>query len=117
MASILLARAIRYARERQALESRLKDALARLERELHVVAHLQTSLLPSGVPHIEGLQVKTHYQPAHQAGGDYFDFFPLSDTRCGVLLADVSGPGAQAAVVVYAIRELVLTFYTRVEFP
>ena len=114
--STLLARAIRYARERQALESRLKDALARLESELHVVAHLQSSLLPCGVPEIPGLQVETHYEPAHQAGGDYFDFFPLSDRRWGVLLADVSGRGAQAAVIM-AMTRVITHHLSQMENP
>ena len=46
-----------------------------------------------------GLDVAVHYQTAKRAGGDYYDFFPLPGDRLGVLVADASGHGAPAAVL------------------
>jgi sigma-B regulation protein RsbU (phosphoserine phosphatase) len=105
--SSLLVRALRYAIERQRLETRLAQALKRLDREFEIIANVQKSLLPSEVPQIPGFQLTTHYQPAEWAGGDYFDFLPLGNAATGVLLADVSGRGAPAAVLMAMTRVIV----------
>src|SRR5262249_27921953 len=52
-------------------------------------------------------RVAVHYAPSTRAGGDYYDFFPLPDGRLGVLIADVSGHGTPAAVVMAMMRVLV----------
>ncbi|HEU5116632.1 MAG TPA: PP2C family protein-serine/threonine phosphatase, partial [Isosphaeraceae bacterium] len=70
-----------------------------VERELHVVAEIQRSLLPKTVPPIRNLGLATHYQTSQWAGGDYYDFFPLPDDQWGILIADVSGHGTPAAVM------------------
>lgn len=105
--SSLLVRALRYAIERQRLESRLAQALKRLDREFEIIANVQKSLLPSKVPQIPGFQVTTYYQPAEWAGGDYYDFLPLGENSTGILLADVSGRGAPAAVLMAMTRVIV----------
>ena len=46
-----------------------------------------------------GAEVAAHYQTSQRAGGDYYDFFPLPDNQWGILLADVSGHGTPAAVL------------------
>jgi sigma-B regulation protein RsbU (phosphoserine phosphatase) len=105
----LLARSACYAVERWRLESELKQALADLDREFKIVADLQASFLPSRLPEIPGFDVAVYYHPAEQAGGDYFDFLSLPDDCSGVLVADVSGHGAPAAVVMAMARLLVHT--------
>lgn len=77
----------------------LQEANDALDAELKSVGDVQVSLLPRDVPDIPGFECVTHYRPAKRAGGDYFDFFPLPDGQWGVLVADVSGHGAPAAVV------------------
>ena len=81
------------------LNGQLRTAYQRLDRELQVVADLQRSLLPTELPQIKGLDVAAYYQTSTQAGGDYYDFFPLEDGRIGMLIADVSGHGSPAAVM------------------
>jgi serine phosphatase RsbU (regulator of sigma subunit) len=105
----LLARSACYAVERARLEAELKQALDDLDRELKVVADLQASFLPPQVPGLPGFDVAVYYRPAERAGGDYFDFLPLPGDCSGVLVADVSGHGAPAAVVMAMARLLVHT--------
>ena len=81
----------------------LKDELERtyqaLDRELKVVGNIQRALLPAALPQIKTLDLAAVYQPATRAGGDYYDFFPLPDGKWGIFIADVSGHGTPAAVL------------------
>jgi phosphoserine phosphatase RsbU/P len=70
-----------------------------VDRELKAVAAIQRSLLPQELPKIPGLDLATYYQTSARAGGDYYDFFQLPDGFWGVLIADVSGHGTPAAVL------------------
>lgn len=74
-------------------------AYKEVDRELQVVADIQRSLLPAKLPAIPTLELAAHYQTSRRAGGDYYDFFPLSRGRWGILIADVSGHGTPSAVV------------------
>jgi sigma-B regulation protein RsbU (phosphoserine phosphatase) len=77
----------------------LSKAKQLVEREMQVVADIQRSLLPTKIPNIPGLDLAAHYQTSSWAGGDYYDFFPLPDGKWGILIADVSGHGTPAAVI------------------
>jgi len=77
----------------------LRKAYEAVDRELRAVSEIQRSLLPVVLPDVHGLQLAAHYQTSRQAGGDYYDFFPLPDGRLGMLIADVSGHGTPAAVL------------------
>jgi phosphoserine phosphatase RsbU/P len=81
------------------LKEELREAYRALDRELKVVADIQRSLLPAQLPKISTLDLAAHYQPAQRAGGDYYDFFPLPDGKWGIFIADVSGHGTPAAVL------------------
>jgi sigma-B regulation protein RsbU (phosphoserine phosphatase) len=81
------------------LTQALREAYEAADGELRAVADVQQSLLPAGVPTVPGLDVAVHYRTACRAGGDYYDFFPLPGWRLGVLVADVSGHGTHAAVL------------------
>ena len=74
-------------------------AFKEIDRELQVVADIQRSLLPAELPKVPTLELAAHYQTSRRAGGDYYDFFPLSRGRWGILIADVSGHGTPSAVV------------------
>ncbi|MGC1275418.1 MAG: PP2C family protein-serine/threonine phosphatase [Planctomycetaceae bacterium] len=81
------------------LTEQLRDAYEMVDRELKVVADIQQSLLPKEMPKIETLDLAAAYRTSHRAGGDYYDFFPLWNGSWGILIADVSGHGTPAAVV------------------
>jgi phosphoserine phosphatase RsbU/P len=81
------------------LRNQLSAALATLDRELQIVGAIQRSLLRRDLPEIPGLDIAAHYQTSAWAGGDYYDFFPLADGRWGLFIADVSGHGTPAAVL------------------
>jgi sigma-B regulation protein RsbU (phosphoserine phosphatase) len=81
------------------LAEEVQAAYDMVDRELRVVADMQRTLLPTRLPDIPTLDLAVHYQTAHRAGGDYYDFFALPDDRWGLFIADVSGHGTPAAVV------------------
>jgi sigma-B regulation protein RsbU (phosphoserine phosphatase) len=88
------------------LAGQLRQAYNHAERELKVVADIQRSLLPRTTPAIPGLGLAAYYQTSKRAGGDYYDFFPLPDGRWGILIADVSGHGTPAAVMMAIMHSL-----------
>ncbi len=85
---------------------RLEAAYAQLDFEMKQVADLQRSLLPPCLPTVPTLDMAAAYHTAARAGGDYYDFFDLADGRWGVVIADVSGHGTPAAVVMAMLRTL-----------
>jgi serine phosphatase RsbU (regulator of sigma subunit) len=82
----------------------------RLEEELRIARQIQMSLLPAEkAPTVAGLRVAALCLPAAEVGGDYYDLLPLSETRLGVLVADVSGKGTSAALYMAELKGLVLS--------
>ena len=76
----------------------------RIERELELAAAIQRQLLPRELPRLRGLELAGSTLPTRQVGGDYFDFFPLSRGRLGFVVADVSGKGIPAALLVSTVH-------------
>jgi serine phosphatase RsbU (regulator of sigma subunit) len=82
----------------------------RLEEELRIARRIQMSLLPGDAPaRMAGLRIAALCLPAAEVGGDYYDLLPLSPTRMGVLVADVSGKGTSAALYMAELKGLVLS--------
>jgi sigma-B regulation protein RsbU (phosphoserine phosphatase) len=81
------------------LSNELKQAYQALDKELKVVGEIQRSLLPAELPRIPTMDLAAYYQPSARAGGDYYDFFPLPEGKWGIFIADVSGHGTPAAVL------------------
>jgi sigma-B regulation protein RsbU (phosphoserine phosphatase) len=92
------------------LLDRLKEAYDSVDYEMKVVAEIQRSLLPAKVPTIPTMAVAAYYQTSSRAGGDYYDFFPLPDGKWGILIADVSGHGTPAAVLMAVTHSLAHTY-------
>jgi sigma-B regulation protein RsbU (phosphoserine phosphatase) len=88
------------------LGEQLQHAYARLNEELKAVAAIQTGLLPAAPPSLPGWSIAVHYATSTAAGGDYYDFFPLARGRLGLVIADASGHGAPAAVVMAVTRAI-----------
>ena len=99
------------------LNRRLSEAYGIVDREMKAISDIQVSLLPENLPDIPGLDVAAYYQPAAHAGGDYYDFFPLSDNRWGILIADVSGHGSPAAVIMAITHTLAHTRTGEMDTP
>ena len=92
------------------LMQRLQEAYEAADYEMKVVADIQRSLLPKKPPKIPTLSVAAYYHTSHRAGGDYYDFFPLPDGQWGILIADVSGHGTPAAVLMAVMHSLAHTY-------
>ncbi|MFO0810877.1 MAG: SpoIIE family protein phosphatase [Gemmataceae bacterium] len=92
------------------LAEQVKAAYEALDNEMKVVADLQRSLLPNPLPKIPTMGVAAHYQTSQRAGGDYYDFFPLPGGRWGILIADVSGHGTPAAVLMAVTHSIAHTY-------
>jgi sigma-B regulation protein RsbU (phosphoserine phosphatase) len=75
-----------------------------LERELEIAREVQRNLLPRTAPDIPGLEVAGVCKPAVGVGGDYFDYLPFSDGRWGLVIADVSGKGIPAALLMAGLQ-------------
>jgi sigma-B regulation protein RsbU (phosphoserine phosphatase) len=89
----------------------------RLEEELRIARQIQMSLLPQDTVSLPGLRIAALCLPAAEVGGDYYDLLPLSDTRLGVLVADVSGKGTSAALYMAELKGLVLSLSRMYESP
>ncbi|MGH8930486.1 MAG: SpoIIE family protein phosphatase [Egibacteraceae bacterium] len=79
----------------------------RYEQEHRIAATLQRSLLPASLPTLPGLELAPQYQPGRagtQAGGDWYDVFPLDDERVALTVGDVVGRGPRAAALMGQLR-------------
>ena len=79
-------------------------ARQKMSREAHEARKIQQALLPRSSPYIPGFVISGLSTPAGAVGGDWYDFIPFSDGRWGLVLADVSGKGMAAALLMSATR-------------
>jgi serine phosphatase RsbU (regulator of sigma subunit) len=70
-----------------------------IERDLELAHKVQRGLLPAEPPSLAGYTFFDFYEPANQVGGDYYDYVELPGKRLAVVLADVSGKGVSAALL------------------
>lgn len=75
-----------------------------MNREAQEARMMQQALLPKSSPYIPGFMISGLMVPAGAVGGDWYDFIPFSDGRWGLVLADVSGKGTAAALLMSATR-------------
>jgi serine phosphatase RsbU (regulator of sigma subunit)/anti-sigma regulatory factor (Ser/Thr protein kinase)/transposase len=76
----------------------------RLQQEVEVAKSIQYSLLPRALPEMSGFEIGTMYQAAKEVGGDYYDFVHVGEETWGLAVADVSGKGVPASLVMMMIR-------------
>jgi serine phosphatase RsbU (regulator of sigma subunit) len=76
----------------------------RLEEELRIARQIQNRLLPAAAPVLDHFELAGKSLPAREVGGDYFDYIVLPDGRIGLAVADVSGKGAGAALLMSSFR-------------
>ncbi|MEV0675382.1 SpoIIE family protein phosphatase [Actinosynnema sp. NPDC050436] len=95
----------RRAYERELLRARRESDAGR-DRARRLASTLQRTLLPPVLMTVPGMEVAAYYHPASvdEVGGDFYDLFPLTGDTWGFFLGDVSGKGAEAAVVTSLAR-------------
>lgn len=93
-----LAAQIAIAIENAQLYEQIARQERRLERDLALARELQVRLLPQTRPKMAHLDVAAKFVPARAIGGDLYDFIPYSLSRLGIVIGDVSGKGAPAAI-------------------
>ncbi|MBN1633049.1 MAG: SpoIIE family protein phosphatase [Ignavibacteria bacterium] len=76
----------------------------RMKNELDYARQIQLSMLPEPRIKIGELEIAAKSLPAMEVGGDYFDYFKLSDTETGVFICDVSGHGVASALMLSGLR-------------
>lgn len=72
---------------------------AAIKKELELASEMQSMLFPSSLPNDQKLDVAAYYLPHQQVGGDYYDFIWLNENVCAFCVADVSGKGIAAALL------------------
>jgi sigma-B regulation protein RsbU (phosphoserine phosphatase) len=87
--------------------------LRQLESELELSQIVQRSLLPQQAPTIPGMNVAGFSRPAQIVSGDYFDFFQFKDGTHGIVMADISGHGVSAGMLMTSLQT---AFHTLVPY-
>ncbi|MCF8277281.1 MAG: SpoIIE family protein phosphatase [Flavobacteriales bacterium] len=72
---------------------------AGMKREMELASEMQNMLFPSKLPHNAHVEMAAYHKPHQDVGGDYYDFIQLSDNEIAFCMADVSGKGVSAALL------------------
>src|SRR5712672_3532892 len=78
----------------------------RLDHDLQIARDIQRILLPAEAPSVNGFEISGINVPARQVSGDYFDYIKIDDERLGVAIADVSGKGVPASLIMAICRSV-----------
>jgi phosphoserine phosphatase RsbU/P len=89
----------------------------RLEAELELSQVVQRALLPQRVPNIRGVELAAFSRPSEIIGGDYFDFFQFRDGTHGLVIADVSGHGVSAGMLMSSLQTAIRTMAPDTDSP
>src|SRR5258707_1068258 len=76
----------------------------RLETQLEVARQVQLELLPARDPELEGFEISAYNFPTEEVSGDYYDWVRIYDDQIGLVIADVSGKGVPAALLMAFLR-------------
>jgi sigma-B regulation protein RsbU (phosphoserine phosphatase) len=76
----------------------------RRDREMQIAREIQQSLFPESCPTVPGFEVFALSLPCHEVGGDHYDFIPLPGGRLALAIADVSGKGAPASILMASVH-------------
>lgn len=96
---------------------RLHLAQKRIDEDLNRARTIQASLLPAVLPREKFRDLASRYIPAGKVGGDYWDCFELPGNKLGMVVADVSGHGISAALVMTMFKVLLKTFAMTCDSP
>jgi len=76
----------------------------RLENEISIAREVQNQLFPQTLPSVPGVQIEAVCKPARMVSGDYYDFIQLSPTQLAIAVADISGKGISAALLMASLQ-------------
>ncbi|MCK4573181.1 MAG: SpoIIE family protein phosphatase [candidate division Zixibacteria bacterium] len=79
----------------------------KMAKEIEVASQIQQTLLPRELPNLPGLEVKGFYRAASMVGGDLYDVFRIGEHRFCLTVADVSGKGVPASLVMSMLRTVI----------
>lgn len=82
-----------------------------ISKDLEVASELQKLLFPSELPSNRKMDISAKYIPRHAIGGDYYDFIPLGDDEFIICIADVSGKGISAALLMANFQATIRTLF------
>jgi len=91
-------------------------AQERIKKELEVASEMQKLLFPSDLPSNRRMDISAKYTPRHEVGGDYYDFIPLGDDEYIICIADVSGKGIGAAMLMANFQATIRTLFNYQRF-
>src|SRR5712671_664986 len=92
----------RYMEQREALAKTVQRQRDDLLKDVELAAQVQRLFLPSGKPAIAGLEIAGMMQPARGVSGDYYDYISIDEHTIQIIIADVSGKGVPAALLMSA---------------
>ncbi|WP_323757648.1 PP2C family protein-serine/threonine phosphatase [Roseivirga sp.] len=88
------------------------------QREMEIARNVQNYLFPDVLPNSEKLEIKAFYQPCKTVGGDYYDYIPIpNENQFLVCIADVSGKGMPAAILMSNFQAVLRTLSRNAESP
>ena len=87
----------------------LRDKNKFIEKDLLLAKRIQQRLLPEKFPDIPGIRFDAAYLPCLHIGGDYYDVFEMPNQHLGIFIADASGHGSAAALLVSIVKALMTT--------
>lgn len=96
--------------------ARLSIIQERIKKELEVASEMQKLLFPSDLPSNRKMDISAKYTPRHEVGGDYYDFIPLGDDEYMICIADVSGKGIGAAMLMANFQATIRTLFNYQRF-
>lgn len=107
--SRLLAQVQQDISDRQRIAAALASS-ERYERDVQIGRQIQASFLPEAMPRPPGWEITSRFQPAREVAGDWYDAFPLTHGRFGLVLADVCDKGVGAALFMALMRSLIRAY-------
>lgn len=87
----------------------------RLQHQLDMAREMQLNLLPKKDPQNQLIEIASYFSPADAVGGDYFDYFQTEEDKMVIALADVSGHGAAAALVMTLLKGILYSVMSKFE--
>jgi serine phosphatase RsbU (regulator of sigma subunit) len=88
------------------LHDELRTAQLKVAAEIDRARRIQTDLLPTATPVVDGLGLEQRIEFLGEMGGDYYDYIPFGDGRLGIVCGDVMGKGLAAALIMAMARSL-----------